>query len=87
MVDLNERALAYRNGGLRDADDEGGAGGAGASRRRGQWDDEGGAGGRTRGGECSLSSKSFDMLSNYALVFSNVIRIRYKYSYRSGFLF
>lgn len=49
IVDLNERALAYRTGGLRDADDDGAAGGA--SRRRGQWDDEGGAGGRTRGGE------------------------------------
>ncbi|GIL91165.1 hypothetical protein Vretimale_18799 [Volvox reticuliferus] len=50
IVELNGLAFSYRSGGLRDADDEGGAG-PGASRRRGgQWDDEGGAGGRSRGG-------------------------------------
>jgi len=48
MVDLNERALAYRTGGLRDNDDEG----AGGSRRQrgGNWEEEGGQGRATRGG-------------------------------------
>lgn len=50
MVDLNERALAYRTGGLRDNDEEGAPGGG---RRRGgqQWEGEEGSGGRgARGG-------------------------------------
>jgi len=52
MIDLNERALAYRTGGLRDNDDDGGPG----SRRRGGggggggWNEEEGGGGRNRGG-------------------------------------
>lgn len=52
MIDLNERALAYRTGGLRDNDEEGGAG----SRRRGggggqgQWGEEESGGGRSRAG-------------------------------------
>ena len=56
MIDLNERALAYRTGGLRDNDDEGGgagprgAGGGGAGGRRGPWNEEEGGQGRTRGG-------------------------------------
>jgi hypothetical protein len=55
LVDLNERALAYRTGGLRDADDDGAGGGGGGPsgrrRERGNWDgEEGDRGGRTRGG-------------------------------------
>ncbi|KAG1661195.1 hypothetical protein FOA52_006001 [Chlamydomonas sp. UWO 241] len=47
MIDLNERALAYRTGGLRDNDDEGGRPGG----RRGGWNEEEGGGGRGgRGG-------------------------------------
>uniref|UniRef100_A0A7S3VP13 Eukaryotic translation initiation factor 3 subunit C n=1 Tax=Dunaliella tertiolecta TaxID=3047 RepID=A0A7S3VP13_DUNTE len=48
MVDLNERALAYRTGGLRDNDDEG----AGGRRRGQQWEGEDGQGmmGGGRGG-------------------------------------
>ena len=44
MVDLNERALAYRTGGLRDNDDDGGGGGGGRGRgRRDQnWEDNDG---------------------------------------------
>ena len=64
MIDLNERALASRTGGLRDNDDEGGGaggkeGGTGGRRGRGQggaqsganaWNEEEGGQGRSRGG-------------------------------------
>ncbi|KAL6745259.1 eukaryotic translation initiation factor 3c [Haematococcus lacustris] len=51
LVDLNERALAYRTGGLRDNDDEGGRG------RRGQaWETEEGQQGR--GGSRHLARRS-----------------------------
>ncbi|MEW5305255.1 MAG: hypothetical protein WDW36_007810 [Sanguina aurantia] len=47
IVDLNERALAYRTGGLRDTDDDG----AGGGRRRGQaWEEDGQGGRGGRGG-------------------------------------
>lgn len=49
LVDLNERAWAYRTGGLRDVED--GDGGHGGGRRgRGQWEEDGGSG-RSRGGK------------------------------------
>jgi translation initiation factor 3 subunit C len=47
MIDLNERALAYRTGVLRDNDDEGGAG---SRRRGGNWNEEESSQGRSRGG-------------------------------------
>lgn len=52
IVDLNERALAYRTGGLRDTDDDG----AGGGRRRGQaWEEDGQGGRGGRGGESPTS--------------------------------
>jgi translation initiation factor 3 subunit C len=48
MVELNERAYAFRTGGLRDDDDVGGGGGRRGGRRGegGQWEDDGGQGRR-----------------------------------------
>ena len=51
IVELNERAYAFRTGGLQ-GDDDGGGGQGGGRRRRGQdgyWEDDGGGGGRGRG--------------------------------------
>ena len=51
MVELNERAYAFRTGGLRDDDEGGGGGGGGRRGRRGEGgDDEDGGGGGRRGG-------------------------------------
>jgi translation initiation factor 3 subunit C len=52
LVELNERAYAFRTGGLRDDDDGGGGGQGGGRRRRGQdgyWEDDGGGGRGRRG--------------------------------------
>eukprot|EP00775_Hariotina_reticulata_P009995 gene9995-10150_t len=48
MVELNERAYAFRTGGLRDDDDVGGGGGRRGGRRGegGQWEEDGGQGRR-----------------------------------------
>lgn len=59
MVELNERAYAFRTGGLRDDDDMGGGGrrGGGGGGRRGQdgqWEDEGGQGRRGGRGQGKL---------------------------------
>jgi len=52
LVELNERAYAFRTGGLRDDDDVGGGGGGrrGGRGRDGQWEDDGMGGQRRRGG-------------------------------------
>jgi translation initiation factor 3 subunit C len=50
LVELNERAYAFRTGGLRDDDDVGGGGGGrrGGGGRGGQWEDDGQGGQRHR---------------------------------------
>jgi translation initiation factor 3 subunit C len=68
LVELNERAYAFRTGGLRDDDDVGGGGGGGGGRRGGrggggQWEDDGQGGQRRRwvaaGCSCTLDVHPF----------------------------
>lgn len=65
LVELNERAYAYRTGGLRDDDDGGGGGGGGGRRggRRGgdgQWEDDQGRG-RRHGNKLGVLRNVSDM--------------------------
>lgn len=57
MVELNERAYAFRTGGLRDDDDMGGGGGRRGGRRGpdGQWEDDGGQGRRRGPGKLGIA--------------------------------